>query len=98
MENVKDNPQHNAAYQFGFIQAMKLQLQKLIDLTGSEKDPATGGHYVVITSTLMNYANGMPTVIECGKFRLDITTNEKATIVFDWLEDKKKEMLDLLNS
>jgi len=97
MENVKDNPQHNAAYQFGFIQAIKLQLQKLTDRVATEPDPATGGHYVVILSILINHANEMPTVVECGRFKMEITS-PKATIVFEWIETKKKEMLDLLNS
>ena len=98
MENVKDNPQHNAAYEFGFIQAMKLMLQKLVERVGNERDPATGGHYVVILSILIKHCNEMPLVVECGKFRLDIKLTPVSTMVFDWIPAKREQMLDLLNS
>jgi hypothetical protein len=99
MENFKtaDNPQHNAVYEFGFIQGIKLTLQKLSERVEYEKDPATGGHYVVILSVLLNHTNSMPTVIECGKFRLNIE-DPKNRIAFDWIESKKEQMLNLLNS
>ena len=94
---IPDHPGHNAAYQFGFIQAIKIQLQRMYDEVSSEPDPATGGHYVVALSILMNHANGLPTIAECGKFRMDLTAVPDAKIVFDWKEGKRNELLNHLN-
>lgn len=99
MENFKavDNPQQNSAYEFGFIQAAKLTLQKLIDYTAADPDPKKSGYSILILSVLMNHCNEMPIVTDCGKYSLD-TSQDPNKIVFDWKEDKRAEMLDLLNS
>ena len=88
---------NNSAYAFGMINGIKLLLQKLVDEVHTEPNLAKRGQYVVMLLLLLEYVNTRPTVVECGKFRLVTDSLEKAVIAFDWIPEKKIEMLNLLN-